>query len=1319
MKNLWYEFRLGTTMFLLLSAVHLMSGQGRQELTGVVPQDISRLGLRPIGRLDSLKNLHLSIGLPLRNKQELNTLLRDINAPTNLNYHHYLTVQQFTQEFGPTSQDYQAVVAFAKENGLTVEDTSPNHMILDVSGSVDKIEKTLHISFQLYHHPSESRDFYAPDQEPTLDLQVPVLGIEGLTDFYQPRPTDQATQIVGRQMVTSGTGSGPGGGYMGYDYRAAYLPDVTVTGTGQSVGLLEFDGYYSGDITYYEDLVGLPHVSLLPVPINYNGTLGDNQIEVSMNIENVISMAPGLSQVIVYEDGNANWHDILNRMATDNLAKQLSCSWVNPGAGADPVAEQIFVEMAAQGQTFICSSGNDDAATGLISFPEDSPNITIVGGTTLVTSGRQGSYISEAVWNAGDQDGSGGGSSTQYAIPSWQQAVSMSGNQGSTTMRNVPDVALVAENVYIRARGADYIKQGTSCAAPLWAGLVALANEQSTAGGGTFLGFINPILYGIGLNGSKYSAAFHDITTGNNEWSSSPTKFSAVTGYDLCSGWGTPKGQALIDDLTIFSVSLSSPSILEGGSAGTYEVNGVNEGANWSGTIYHGQTVKADPPAGYSFLSWNDGSTDNPRAITYDFSGNAVFKGIHLSNTTAAWDNTSQRKLIETNTGYAVWLHQVYTSAGHVWLEHSSDGGHTWILGNNGQPLDGANGGKCPCISFTTFTPAGGNTNYHIGVVWQEPYGSTYKIKGRIFNQLAWGSVPIPMTPTSDLWTEGTDSYSVNANPNLLMAAGYTAGYLVVFERKSSSPGLNWVVGHTTDTGNQNLGPFGYPEQQGVISGTDANSTNVQITRDPYYDNTANVVAGDLVYSTGVPGEVFHAYEYLFYDGAAWDNFSTGATLLSYPANVNFSPSVITFPISEFAACWIEYDQLAYIYGANPSTIYYYGSGVQSCSMNRGGDENGFMAWSSLGGSWTNNSMRLDYYYPNSSTTQTLSTAGKYVQVGNSTTPDVSNMYVSSFYPFTSPYTFGTSAVLGPLAKKAITGNVEGRGFIVNAGSASFRYELKALSVDGNYTGFVNAPDTIDYSNIGVLNNSLVSEPFQLNANSKVLFAERLGCSDSVASIKALGDTGFVRYKIDLIDNTTGNVVGTVKDVNLSSADLHSLQTRWYSLAATGLGTRIARLKITVATNLIGQSVLSTSTVPAPIKGKMVRRQKSRPSVILTKSLAPENSVVADSAMQQLALETNAVPASFGLGQNFPNPFNPTTQINYQLPEPAHVSLKIYDILGRLVTTLVDDMNQAGYYSVSFDGSKLASGVYLTRFIVKPQDGTRSIVQTRKIVLMK
>jgi len=99
-------------------------------------------------------------------------------------------------------------------------------------------------------------------------------------------------------------------------------------------------------------------------------------------------MAPGLSEVIVYEAGpNGNWHDILNRMATDNLAKQLSCSWYTPGGREDTVADQIFQEMAVQGQSFYAASGDSDAYTGLISFPGDTPYITEVGGTTLTTTG--------------------------------------------------------------------------------------------------------------------------------------------------------------------------------------------------------------------------------------------------------------------------------------------------------------------------------------------------------------------------------------------------------------------------------------------------------------------------------------------------------------------------------------------------------------------------------------------------------------------------------------------------------------------------------------------------------------------------------------------------------------------------------------------------------------------------------------------------------------------------------------------------------------------------------------------------------------------
>ncbi len=92
---------------------------------------------------------------------------------------------------------------------------------------------------------------------------------------------------------------------------------------------------------------------------------------------------------------------------------------------------------------------------GLIPFPGDTPFITEVGGTTLTTSGTGGPYSSETVWNWNNGNGSGGGISTQYAIPAWQQSVSMTANMGSTTMRNVPDVAMTADNVYVRADGED------------------------------------------------------------------------------------------------------------------------------------------------------------------------------------------------------------------------------------------------------------------------------------------------------------------------------------------------------------------------------------------------------------------------------------------------------------------------------------------------------------------------------------------------------------------------------------------------------------------------------------------------------------------------------------------------------------------------------------------------------------------------------------------------------------------------------------------------------------------------------------------------
>jgi subtilase family serine protease len=172
-------------------------------------------------------------------------------------------------------------------------------------------------------------------------------------------------------------------------------------------------------------------------------------------------------------------------------------------------------------------------------------------------------------------------------MPGWNKVLgaypaAASGNQGSITMRNVPDVAMTADNVYVRCDGADWNLAGTSCAAPLWAAVAALVNQQAQAAGGPPVGFLNPAIYAVGTS-AAYNSCFHDTVTGNNFSPSSPSQFSAVTGYDLCTGWGTPSGSALINAL---SGTSAAPAPIPPAPASL----GANAGFNavallWNGSV--------------------------------------------------------------------------------------------------------------------------------------------------------------------------------------------------------------------------------------------------------------------------------------------------------------------------------------------------------------------------------------------------------------------------------------------------------------------------------------------------------------------------------------------------------------------------------------------------------------------------------------------------------------------------------------------------------------------------------------------------------------
>ena len=564
---------------------------------------------RMIGQMPSTDRLTVSVGLPLRNQAELQTLLSQLYDRASTNYHKFLTPKEFTQRFGPTEHDYRAVKAFAANNGLRVPHDHSNRMLVELNGSVAQIERAFHTTLRTYQHPTEARTFYAPDTDPSLDVAVPILSINGLNNYALPRPHVHPDPLYRRRGAQPNNGSGPGGAYAGNDFRTAYVPGTSLTGSGQKIGMLQFDGYSTNDINHYESLLGLPSVTLSNVLINSatgNPSGNGGEIEVTLDIEMAVSMAPGLNEIVLYEaPPGTPFEMILNQMANDNSASQLSCSWFLPGASSNALADQIFEQMDAQGQSFFNASGDDDAFTGLISFPCDNPNITQVGGTALATLGPNGARFSESAWNRGNGMGTGGGISTQYPIPSWQTNIDMTASQGSTTMRNVPDVAMVSEAVYERVNNADITVGGTSAAAPLWAGFTALVNQQATSVSQPRVGFLNPLLSQLAA-GSFYSSVLNDITTGNNTNNASPTNFFAVAGYDLCTGWGTPAGSLLIDALApLVTVTLPANATEGNGvltNAGEVRIPSATS-TNITVTLSSSNTNKATVPATVTLLA--------------------------------------------------------------------------------------------------------------------------------------------------------------------------------------------------------------------------------------------------------------------------------------------------------------------------------------------------------------------------------------------------------------------------------------------------------------------------------------------------------------------------------------------------------------------------------------------------------------------------------------------------------------------------------------------------------------------------------------------
>ena len=500
-----------------------------------------------VGKLPATQSMRIDIVLAVRDQAGLDSFLRELYDPSSPAYRHFLTVEQFTEAFGPSQRDFDALIHFATANGFTVTGGSRDAMDVQLKGSVATIETAFHVTMGLYHDPIENRDFYAPDREPTVDLPFQLWHITGLDNYSIPRSALSRRPPGVKPPAT--TGSCPGASFCGSDMRAAYYEGTSLTGKGQNIGLLEFLGFDIADInTYYKNAKQKRTAKVIGIstdgsPTSCLHSQGCDDTEQSIDVTQALGMAPGVTAVYEYVSNTSDTAMLSSMASHKPLPLNLSSSWY--WTPVDPKSDNpFFKKFAAQGQSFFEAAGDDGAWRATNTWwPMESPLVICVGGTDLVTKGAGKAWASETVW----VDGGGGISPDDFAIASWQKlkGVITKANEGSTKFRNGPDVSANSNFTFYvcadQTTCSENLYGGTSFAAPMWAGYLALTNQQAAAKKDPPPGFINPTIYPLGL-GSGYNTDFHDITVGSNG-------FPATKGYDLASGWGSPNTNGLINAL--------------------------------------------------------------------------------------------------------------------------------------------------------------------------------------------------------------------------------------------------------------------------------------------------------------------------------------------------------------------------------------------------------------------------------------------------------------------------------------------------------------------------------------------------------------------------------------------------------------------------------------------------------------------------------------------------------------------------------------------------------------------------------------------------
>ena len=482
---------------------------------------------RITGRLPSSTRLHVAITLRPRDDAGLNTFVGQVSDPNSTQHGQYLTKDRFASRFGRTAPEVRRVTRYLDAQGLKVDKVHEGNLLIDASGTATDLEMAFGTHLDTWRDSRTGRVFYANETAPNLPVSLGslVLDVSGLNN--------RLVRGVSPRL-------GPGGGLTPAQLKGGYgvapLASTGVTGSGQTVALVEFDSYEQPNITTYDNYYGLrPPTPTVHEVDGGSGPRGNGQAEVELDIEVLQAIAPK-AHVAVFEAPNSDAGEVdLYQAIVDSGTPVASSSWgaaeTQRTSGNMSALDQVFKQGAAEGLSFFAAAGDngsDDASDGgrSVDYPASDPYVTGVGGTRLSLTSTN-TWSSEVAWPMG-----GGGASSAFAIPTWQVPVRKAVGGGR---RQVPDVAAQADpdpGISVYTGGTWTSLGGTSAATPIWAAFAALYNQKARARGKAPLGFANPLIYRLG-QASGDATDFHDITRGSNG------AYTATKGWDFVTGWGS------------------------------------------------------------------------------------------------------------------------------------------------------------------------------------------------------------------------------------------------------------------------------------------------------------------------------------------------------------------------------------------------------------------------------------------------------------------------------------------------------------------------------------------------------------------------------------------------------------------------------------------------------------------------------------------------------------------------------------------------------------------------------------------------------------